>query len=224
MKVLQKLILGIGVFCMTFAFFSCNGNGKKIKDTLKMNVSSEPDTLNPFLSEAADTRAITYNIFEGLMSFDSAGDVKPGLASSVTVSEDKKTYTFKIRENVLFHNGKTLSANDVLFSYNNFVGLNGESAKTSKYKMIKAVRAVDNSTFEIELFYPSTAFLQVTTSLFIIPENYKDSSENPIGTGPYKFKSYELHQKVVLEKNENYWNKEKNPKIRFTETPTPGNH
>ena len=84
--------------------------GKNSKDVLRINVSSEPDSFFPWESAAADTAAIYYNIFDGLLSFDEKGALHPALAESYEISDDKLTYTFHLRQGVKFHNGADFQA------------------------------------------------------------------------------------------------------------------
>ena len=152
------------IVAFSLIFFSC---GQKLsKDVLRMNVASEPDSFFPWESAATDTAAIYYNIFDGLLSFDSRGKIHPALCESYEISDDKVTYTFYLRKGVKFHNGADFTSADCALN-----------------------------------ICP------------ILPVGYTNHAEHPIGTGAYKFVEYQLHQKVVLEKNENYWNAGNEPKI-----------
>ena len=86
---------------------------------VRMNIGSEPDSLDPWQSAASDTEAIMHNVFEGLVLYDETGAIIPGIAESWDISEDGLTYTFHLREDVTFHNGKPLTSADVLYTYNN---------------------------------------------------------------------------------------------------------
>ena len=98
---------------------------------VRMNIGSEPDSLDPWQSAASDTDAIFHNVFEGLCLYNEKGEIIPGLAESWEISEDSLTYTFHLRQGVKFHNGDDFDSADVLYSYNNFAGLDGNESVSS---------------------------------------------------------------------------------------------
>lgn len=201
------------VFALAFsAFFaSCSFTGSK--DVLRMNVSSEPDSFFPWESAAADTAAIYYNIFDGLLSFDEKGKIHPALCESYELSEDKVTYTFHLRHNVKFHNGADFTSADCLYTYENLAGLNGNTPKNELLaRDVESISAPDQYTFVVKTKHPLGGFLALNICP-ILPVGYTNHAEHPVGTGAYKFVEYQLHQKIVLEKNENYWNSVNQPKI-----------
>ena len=110
---------------------------------VRMNIGSEPDSLDPWQSAASDTEAIMHNVFEGLCLYDENGEIIPGLAESWDISEDGLTYTFHLRQGVTFHNGDAFDSADVLYSYNNFAGLDGNEAVSSDYAIVESVEAPD---------------------------------------------------------------------------------
>ena len=83
---------------------------------LVVAVPVEPDTFDPHKAVAAATEEIDFNVYQGLVSFDQEGRIIPCLAESWQISEDGTSYTFHIRDGVLFHNGRRLTAADVVFS------------------------------------------------------------------------------------------------------------
>ncbi|MBO6218940.1 MAG: hypothetical protein J6N81_05145 [Treponema sp.] len=207
---MKRIVFALALFS-AFFFMSCFG--KNSKDVLRVNVASEPDSFFPWESAAADTAAIYYNIFDGLLSFDEKGALHPALAESYEISDDKLTYTFHLRQGVKFHNGADFSSADCLYTYENLAGLNGNSVRSDMMmRSIESLSAPDEKTFTITLKYQNGGFLALNICP-ILPVGYTNHAEQPIGTGAYKFVEYQLHQKVVLEKNENYWNKENEPKI-----------
>ena len=207
---MKRIVFALAFFSF-FLFVACNG--KNSKEVLRLNVASEPDSFFPWESAAADTAAIYYNIFDGLLSFDEKGALHPALAESYEISDDKLTYIFHLRQGVKFHNGADFSSADCLYTYENLAGLNGNTIKSdSMARDIESVSAPDSNTFIVNLKHQSGGFLALNICP-ILPTGYTNHAEQPIGTGAYKFIEYQLHQKIVLEKNENYWNKENEPKI-----------
>lgn len=207
----MKKITFIPAILLSLFFLSCTK--KTAGDVLRMNVSSEPDTFFPWESAAADTAAIYYNIFDGLFSFDERGAIHPALCVSYEISSDELTYTFRLREGVKFHNGADFSSADCVYTYENLAGLNGHTVYSDMMaSSIESVSAPDAGTFVVTLKQPAGGFLALNI-LPILPVGYTNHAEHPIGTGAYKFVEYQLHQKVVLEKNEDYWNSENIPSI-----------
>lgn len=187
-------------------------NSQEEPTVVRMSIGSEPDSLDPWQSAASDTDAIFRNVFEGLMAFNEKGEIIPGLAESYDVSEDGCTYTFHLRKNVVFHNGQAMTSKDVLYSYNHLAGMNGEKAVSSKFENVESVEAVDDYTFVIRLKQDSAAFLSLNI-IPVLPEGYNDQATAPVGSGPYKFVEYIPGQRVVFEKNEDYYNPERMGKI-----------
>lgn len=179
---------------------------------VRMNIGSEPDSLDPWQSAASDTEAIMHNVFEGLCLYNEKGEIIPGLAESWDISEDGLTYTFHLRQGVKFHNGDDFDSADVLYSYDNFAGLDGNEAVSSDYEIVDSVEAPDAYTFVVHLSEPSAAFLSVNIDA-ILPEGYADQATHPVGTGPFQFVEYTPSQRIVLEKNPNYYDEDRAAKI-----------
>lgn len=169
-------------------------------------IQTQPNHLDPYLSTSADTREILFNIFEGLVKPDRDGNLQPALAESNSVSADALTYTFQLRKGVKFHNGKTVTADDVKYSLDTAAGLSRGKILVSDLKNIKSVEISGNSTVKIHLKQPDYDFLPYLTTA-IVPKGYTQQDTHPVGTGPYCFESYTPQQSLVLKKNPNYWQK-----------------
>lgn len=182
------------------------------KTIVRINMESEPDNLDPWLSAASDTEAVFHNVFEGLVLFDETGALIPGLAKSWDISDDGLTYTFHLRDDVTFHNGKAFSAEDVVYTYEALSGLGGEEPLSSKFTNVTAINVIDDYTVELTLGEADAAFLQYTR-VAVLPKGYEDQSSAPVGTGPFVFEKYVPGQMVVLEKNENYYDESRMAKI-----------
>ncbi len=179
-------------------------------------IGSELDNLDPWISAASDTEAVMGNVFEGLVWYDEDGKLIPALAKSWDISEDGLTYTFHLQEGVKFHNGADFSAADVVYSIEKLSGLNGEEPLSSRFAKVSKIDVVDELTVSIQLAERNAAFLS-SCIVEILPKDYSDQATKPVGTGPFVFKSYEPGQKVVLEKNQNYWNSAKMAHIDVAE-------
>lgn len=181
-----------------------NGSSSGDNNSIVVGIQNDLDSLDPHLAEAAGTREVLYNIFEGLVKPDKDGNLVPAIASDYKVSDDGKVYTFTLRENVKFHNGATVTAEDVKYSIDRNAGKLGEEAIVSAFKKIDSVNIVDPSTVEVVLNEPDTEFIGYMT-VAIIPKDYADQATAPVGTGPYKFVSYTPQQNIKLEKFKDYW-------------------
>ncbi len=163
---------------------------------------TELDNFDPFTATTADAKAVYFNIYEGLVKVAPDGGFNPAVAESYEVTEDAKTYTFKLRDGVKFHNGNDVTTDDVLYSIKLAV-----DAGTTGYDNIASYEATDDKTVVITLAEGDADFI-AKASQAIVP---KDSDNNgelalaPIGTGPYKFDEYAVQDHVSLVKNEDYW-------------------
>lgn len=214
MKKIVKLFLA-AVAASTLAFSSCGT--KKDGDTLRMSMISEPDSFFPWKSAAAETAAVTDNIFEGLLKADANGSLYPALAESYSVSDDFLTYTFNLRKGVKFHNGADFTSADCVYTYKNLAGLDGLTVRSDNMHIVKAVSAPDDYTFIVELKNPTGGFLIMVASSPILLHDYEENETMPVGTGPYKFVSYSLHEKILFERNDDYYDKNRAGKIKNIE-------
>ena len=180
--------------------------------TVRIAMSTEIDHLDPYLSAATDTASMMDNVFDGLLDTDESGQLIPALAKEYEISNDGLTYTFWLNEGVLFHDGSELTAEDVVYSYEKLAGLNGEEPLLSKFEVVKSVEATSDYEVVVTLKEKDSAFL-ARNIVAIVPKDYEQQSTKPIGAGPFKFKAYKVGQELILVKNEDYYQKDKVPKI-----------
>lgn len=176
---------------------------------LKVVASDNPSTLDPHVSNVSATVDISRHIFETLVTLDSNYEVVPMLAESVEQSEDGKEYTFHLRKGVKFHNGKEMTADDVVASMNRWM----ETATTSMLLEGSTFSAKDDYTVVLQVEQASPLILPVLakTQYFaaIMPKEVVESADAEgvkeyIGTGPYKFEDWKDAQYVHLTKYEEY--------------------
>ncbi|MDR2899626.1 MAG: ABC transporter substrate-binding protein [Clostridiales bacterium] len=200
-------------FISVIGFTGCSGNNDnqgspddtQTPSLLSMAISSEPDSLDPMVSAASDTKAaILFNVYEGLLSFDESGSLLPSLATEYSISEDGLDYSFTLKEGVKFHNGQPFSAKDVKYTYDKLAGLSGGLALNETLSaLIDNVEIIGDYNVTIHLKERNSSFL-TQCIVPVCPENYENAAMAPIGTGPYKFKDYLPGQKVILERNVDY--------------------
>ena len=172
--------------------------------TIKVGISQDLDSLDPHKVVAAGTKEVLFNIYEGLVKPDKDGNLVEAVASTYTVSDDATVYTFTLRDGVKFHNGESVTAEDVKYSIDRCADTTNGAPLVSAYSIIKEVNVVDDKTVEVVLTEPNTEFLSYMTTA-IVPASVEDLDANPIGTGPFKFVSRSPQENVIIEKNDDYW-------------------
>jgi len=188
--------------------------------TLVVGLVAEPVNLDPAQVTDLNSNRVGRRIVETLVTFpEESTQVVPGLAESWTVSKDGLRYTFKLRKGITFHDGTAFTAEAVKFSIERQIDPDHPFSKLGKYPFanynfgnVKAVEVVDPSTVEFVLKEPRASFLAVLTAgaaSVVSPTAVKkfgaDYALQPVGTGPFKYVSWDRGQRVVLEKNARYW-------------------
>lgn len=176
------------------------------KDSLTLGITQEPGLFNPHKAQAAGDKEILFNIYEGLMKANSEGGFSPALAESYEIAPDALSYVFNLRPEVYFHNGQPLTAEDVVYSLSQVAGLNDGIPLISDLAVVQSVKATGENQVTVTLKTPDSGLLPFFSSA-IIPKN-SGEEKHPSGTGPFKFSSYTVGQNVVLEKNNQYWQKD----------------
>ena len=164
------------------------------------------DSLDPHQTVAAGTREVLFNIFEGLVKPNSDGEMIPAVAEKYTLSEDGTTYTFTLREGVKFHNGQTVTAEDVVYSINRCAAVpeGQEKPLVAAFSAVKSVEALDEKTVAVTIAQRDLEFISDMAAA-IIPADYENQDTAPVGTGPFKFVSRTPQQDFVMERFEDYW-------------------
>lgn len=180
----------------------------KYGGSVVVGITQDLDSLDPHKAVAAGTKEVLFNVFEGLVKPDEAGNLIPAVAEDYEISSDGKVYTFTLRKGIKFHNGEPVTVNDIVYSIKRCAGLldTTESGVVLEPALsnIKEVNKVDDSRVEIVLSEGDTELIGYLTCA-IIPENYKDQNKAPVGTGPFRFVSYEPLASFLVEKNPDYW-------------------
>ena len=199
---------------------SCEKDSDVENNIFKYNEYSNISSLDPAFSSTLRNIWPINQIFNGLVQLDKNLEIKGDIASSWTISEDKRTYTFKIRQDVYFHNselfGKNLTrkvkAKDFEYSFNRLIDNKIASPGFWVFNNVKDFKAINDSIFQIELKKEFDPFLGILSMKYcsVVPHEIvtvlgDKFSKNPIGTGPFKFKKWDENVKLVLSKNKNYF-------------------
>lgn len=161
-------------------------------------------SLDPYQMTAAGTREVMFNVFEGLVKPDSSGNYVNAVASDVSISEDGLTYTFTLRDGVVFHNGETCTTEDVLYSFETCAATSWTSAVVEALSAVTDLRAEGNQVI-VTLNAPNPDFLSYVSSVSIVPAGYDQQATQPVGTGPFKFVSRSVQENIILERHEDYY-------------------
>ena len=162
------------------------------------------DSLDPHRAVAAGTKEVMFNVFEGLVKPNSDGELIPAVAESYKVSDDGTVYTFHLREGVKFHNGETVTADDVVYSIKRCADATGGTRLVEAFSVIRSVEKTDEHTVVITIDKSNHEFISYLTTA-IIPRDYTHQDTAPVGTGPFKFVSRTAQDTIVLERFDGYW-------------------
>ncbi|WP_424830177.1 ABC transporter substrate-binding protein [Ruegeria sp.] len=176
--------------------------------TFKIGTSdfSSSDTLDPQVIETRFGTLLNWQLRNNLIEVGPGGALVPELAESWEASDDQKTWVFKIREGVEFHNGQPLTSADVVYSINLHRGEETKSAIKALLGEVADVQATGDHEVTISLSAPNAGFDSILSvySLSIVPDGTTDFSAG-IGTGGYILESFEPGTKSVVKRNPNYW-------------------
>lgn len=188
---------------------------------------ADPPTLDPHLTGDTTSAGVVVEIFSGLVSLSTDLQLEPEIAERWDISPDGRTYTFYLRSNARFHNGKPVTAQDFKWSLeraanprtaspvadtylNDIVG--AQDVFDGKATELTGVQVIDDRTLQITVDAPKAYFLAkltYPTAYVLDRENVESGGRNwtqsPNGTGPFKLKEYKIGERIVLERNELYY-------------------
>lgn len=190
--------------------------------TLVFGRGGDSTSLDPGATTEGEAFKVTENIFDNLINFDvDSMELTPALATKWDVSDDGLLYTFDLRQGVRFHDGTDFNAEAVVYNFERWIkGNQSTSGADASFPyfdsqfgdIIEQVVAVNDYQVEFHLKRPLAPFFKnIAMSPFAILspaaiEKYGDKiNENPVGTGPFKFVEWRRNDRVVLEKNTDYW-------------------
>jgi ABC-type transport system substrate-binding protein len=230
------------LFVLAFgAAVGCQGNESVappttgwVANTLRLGQGSDFRSLDPAVANDTVSMPIIRMLFQPLLDYDAGVHLVPLTAEALpTLSKDGKTYTFHLRNDVHFSNGRGVTADDYLYSWRRVMNPKTKSPWASfatdriagakdfaagKATDVKGLRAPDSYTLEVTLIHPDLTFPYVAAMPFLAPvpreviESVKDETErndhfalHPVGNGPCVFKSWNRGLRMRLERDPHYW-------------------
>ena len=200
---------------------------------LNVCVGPEPESIDPAKNTASDGSTLINHAFEGLMKLNSESKVVEGQAAKYEVSEDKKVYTFTLRDDAKWSDGEAVKASDFVYSWQRLVDPKTGSDYNYMIEMVKnateimegkkdpselGIKAIDDKTVEVTLKTPTAYFLEICAFPATYPVRQDIVDANPdtwstdpqtyVGNGPYVLTEWNHQAKMVYSKNENYYDAE----------------
>lgn len=219
----KPILLTLFLLILSTALFGCSGSQTTSEETnnakeqaikkggdIHIAIDAQPPTLDPQISTTTATKEIARQVFETLFVLNPKYEVQPMLAESYEKSSDGLTYTIHLRQGVKFHNGKEMTAEDVVASMNRWLQKSTRSANAIGKGQFSEK---DKYTVELKLEKPATGVMDViaSTNQFaaimpkeIIDNAPKEGVKEIVGTGPFKFVEWKQDQYVKLSKYDGY--------------------
>ncbi len=216
MSLSEKSVLYVGLFVFigTIAFAAYEANHKILAviprkgGTINEGFINSPRFINPVLAVSETDRELVSLVYTGLTRINDNGDIVPAIAESVDINADGTEYIFKIREDAVFHDSRSVLAEDVLFTIQTVQNPAFKSPRRAQWEGV-TVEALGEREVKFTLSKPYAAFL-TSTRLGILPKHiwqsispdelpYSTFNINPIGSGPYQIDSVELNSSGIPE-------------------------
>jgi peptide/nickel transport system substrate-binding protein len=184
-------------------------------DTLVRRLDAEPPNLNPVITNDIPSMDVGFYLFDTLLDIDlQTGALKPMLASSYEVGPDKVTFTFHLRPDVTFHDGKPMTAADVIFTLDRVLDPKVDAASLRSYfSDCDSYRKLDDYTVEVKWKKPYFKALDMIGGLPVLPKHLLDGvdlnqapyNRAPVGTGAYRFGEWKTGEEIKLERYPGYY-------------------
>lgn len=185
--------------------------------TLTLGVEGTFDTLNPYTSKGDFPPQVATLVFQelGEQTLDEPFTTYPGVAESFEVAPDKLSVTVKLRREAKFSDGKSVTADDVIFSFKTLTSDKGRTLYKFYWADIKAVSALNKSTVKFEFARQNPELALIVTQLPVLPKHVygkgdfaSDFATKAVGTGPYMVKDFKAGSYLVLKRNPAFWGKD----------------
>lgn len=211
---LKKTLAILVALVMAFGLLAVAGTDVRadVADEIIVAQGADPASLDPHGKNEQPASRVRIQMFETLVNTDAEMNIHPGLAESWE-QIDEQTWEFKLREGVLFHNGEELTANDVLYTFARAKEAPEVAHIVAAMLDLDACEALDTYTVRLvttEPFGPMLTHLAHPAAGAIVNEKATEEAGDefgikPVGTGPFKFVSWDIQEQIVLERYEDYW-------------------
>ncbi len=175
--------------------------------TVGMSGGSIKDTLNPYIAENTIDHSRNAMLHDALVRWDENYRPKYMLATEITPSQDAQTWTIRIRDDVVFHDGTPMTADDIVYSFKRMLDPKEQSYAGSSLASVdrSRIRKVDQYTVELGLKFPNAVLMDSLCEIrtVMVPQGF--DPKHPIGSGPFKFKSFTAGERCELVANREYW-------------------
>lgn len=210
----RRALLGSAPALMTLAQARAQGVTPRRGGTLTTMLTPEPPVVQIGVNNQGPTLVIGAKMFQGLLTFSPTLEPIPVLAKSWTISPDGREYTFRLQENVKFHDGRPMTADDVIFSITKF---HTEVAPRARaiFALIDSAEAPDPHTVVLKLKQAFEPFLLMfdNSACAIVPKHLFDGQDyrtapavqRPVGTGPFRFAEWQRGNFIRLDRFDDYW-------------------
>jgi peptide/nickel transport system substrate-binding protein len=178
----------------------------KYGGTLTLGSNQAIPQLDPHIVTFANERNVYPGLYNGLTEYNPDMEPIPALAESWEHSDDLKTYTFKLRKGVKFHNGRELEAEDIKWNYERILDPALGSQMRNNVQEVESVEVKDKFTVVMHLNTPSVTLpMGVQEVKIIAKENLDNINKDPAGTGPYKYEDFIPGERLTLQRFDDYW-------------------
>lgn len=171
--------------------------------SIKIAIANDVSGFDPQTTASASTFEVAYNIYNTLIDVTSQGQLTPDLATHWSSSQGGKVWTIKLRPHVKFSNGKTLTAQDVVYTFNRILNKATADPNIADFSEISSVKAVNPLTVQFTLSQPYSPFLAslaLPWAAILEQGTAGQLKTHPIGTGPYELEKWVPQQQIVLKK------------------------
>lgn len=206
------LLLSAGLLtgCMpTVADAGGSGTEAVSGGDVTLAMAAEPSNTDPIMTRSIAAWNMYYAIYDGLTRITATGEIEPGLAESWTHNDDLSEWDFTIRPGVKFHNGAEMTPADVVYTYTTILA-SDTSTNRPAVSMVKSVEEVEPGVVRFTLNNPFSAWLNQVATIGIVPEAVYSTElegfvDNPVGTGPFQFVSWNHGVDYVVKRFDGYW-------------------